>query len=566
MQWEAIFQEHILDRGFNYYEQGLVKDLKVTTALLKAKVEGSKMYTVEINYESFDKKITKLHCDCPHYESGNFCKHLAAFLFYLENKFKDFNDLKINVFDIYGSPDKKEANEKTASALVAEADDTLVRNFLIDALKENNFLKEQFKGLLRYEVTEQELIEYLRDIDYIFKLHGGGSDGFVDYYNAIELDDDLSGFMHEKINKTLLKNGFYEEAFALTNHIFLKLAKQSMDDSAGVTVNIVYSCQDYWSTIISESPLKFKREVYNWFKYQLSNPPVDYLEEYIEEMLFNYFMEEEFLIDKKEFAYRKFEEYKSQNKHWFQRIKAPNWAERYLEIVDALDGDVDEFCQNNLQYAVVREFYADKYIERNQLDEAIRLLEEGKAADDDFQYSEISREYKIKLKDLYKEVGREGDYQKELWNLIIDKQSIDMDLYKEYQGLYSKEAWEKEKVTILNELSSANNIAELYEAEELYDLLLESVVNTYGLYQLQQYEKQLVKLYPKEVFDRYEKEILYLSEATGSRKKYRKIVSMLRRMRRLPHEKSKDRVSEIFSKLREMYGNRPAMMDELNQL
>jgi len=560
MHWEDIFQERILNRGFDYYERGLVENLNVSTSSLKAEVEGSKIYEVEISYESFNKEITQLHCDCPHFESGYFCKHLAAFLFYLENKFNDFSDLTINFYDIYHLPTIQEKREEETSDLVAEADEATVRSFLRDALKENPHLKEQFKGFLGREITSRKLNEYKNDVDSLFKMHGKGTDGFIDYSSAIDLDEDLSGFMHKVIKQTLSKNGFYKEAFELINYIFISLATQPMDDSGGIIVNNVYSCQKYWGRIISESSLGLKREMYQWFKQQLSHPSVDFLEEYIEEMLFDHFSDEEFLLDKKALAKREFKKHKNADDDLSQSIHAPRWAERYLEILKDLnhEAEIDEFCKNNLHYPRIRELFAYQLLEREQVDEAIHLLEDGKL--------EISRKYKIKLKDLYKKIGRENEYQQELWDLLIHKQSVDLDMYREFQAQYSKEEWENRKIHILKEISSAQNIDKLFAEEELYELLLDNVMNSYGLHRLQKHEKKLVALYPDKVLDRYEEEILARSKQSGPRKKYRKIIDLLGRMRRLPHEDSKPRVSKIVAYLREAYSNRPAMMDELWKL
>jgi len=560
LDWESIFQKRILNRGFDYYERELVLNLEVSTSLLEANVQGSKLYAVDIGYNSIDKEITSLHCDCPHFESGYFCKHLAAFLFYLENKFNDFNELAISVADVYGMHTEKEEDEKSVDALVAEADEATVRNFLTETLKENNHLKEQFKGLLRREITPAQMADYMSDIDDIFQTHGNGPDNFIDYYAAMEFEVDVSDFIHNIIEKILLKHGFYEETFDLISLIFVKIASQPMDDSGGAIVNIVYTCQNHWSTIIAESSLDLKRKMYAWFKEQLSHTGLYNFDEYLEEILFDHFTEEEFLIDKKELAKRKFEDHKDEETPWSQRMHAPNWSDRYVKTLDKLGqkSEIDDFCQNNLQYSRVREIYAEQLLERNQLEEAIRLLEEGK--------SEVSREYKIKLKDLYKDTGDYENYRKELWDLLIDKRSIDLDMYREFQDQYSKEKWESQKTDILKELSSAQNIDELYAEEELYELLLENVTKSYGLRKLQKHEKKLVTLYPDEVLDRYEKEILAMSELAGPRKKYRKIVDLLGRMRRLSHEKSKGKVSEIVTYLRDEYNNRPAMMDELSQL
>ncbi|HLR92601.1 MAG TPA: hypothetical protein VK048_06020, partial [Atopostipes sp.] len=103
----------------------------------------------------------------------------------------------------------------------------------------------------------------------------------------------------------------------------------------------------------------------------------------------------------------------------------------------------------------------------------------------------------------------------------------------------------------------------LYE-EKLYEKLLNYVVNSPNFSYLQTYENELVELFPNEVFERYEKEILELAEVAGPRKKYRRIVSLIKRLRKLPG--SEERVREIVLDLREKYNNRPAMMEELRLL
>lgn len=570
MQWEEIFQEHILDRGFDYYQRDLLQQVTLTKNQAEAEVYGSSKYHVKMTYQPKDQKITELSCDCPHFLSGNYCKHLAALLFYLENHFDHFQQLNASIPLLY--PQEEEvAEEETedVEALVYEAHEKAVREFLIDVLEENYILRDQFKGLLGQEITEQDLKAYQRTIDEIFIAHGSGADDFIYYYDAIEFEADLGSFMEEIIVDVLLKNYFYEAAFKLTNQIFMKITTQPMDDSAGVIVGVVTMCQNYWREMATKGSNTLKDEMYHWFKEQLTDPALADMSEYIEEILFNAFMEEPYLMDKKTFAKQKFKETKAKNDYWSQRMHVSHWAERYLDTLEILNDDLEEwleFCQNNLQYAQVRERYVDYCIDQKELEQAIRLLEEGQEVPKKAEHAEISRAYKMKLKDLYKETGQTENYIKQLWSLMIDRCTIDQDLYAEYRALYAKEDWEEEKMNVLKKLSIATNIAELYAEEGLYDLLLKNVTIFHSLSYLQKYEKLLMKYYPEEVFKRYEKEVWNLAEETGSRKKYRKIVSILRRMRRLPNDKSSERVSKLAKKLQETYKNRPAMLDELRQL
>jgi len=48
MEWEDVFQSRILDRGYDYYQQGLVTNLKRTSDGVQAMVKGSKTYRVTV--------------------------------------------------------------------------------------------------------------------------------------------------------------------------------------------------------------------------------------------------------------------------------------------------------------------------------------------------------------------------------------------------------------------------------------------------------------------------------------------------------------------------------------
>ena len=80
-QWNMLvqdvadnFSDVTLSRGFQYYKQGRVLKLTIPAQRhIKATVEGSENYSVEINLDYF----TASDCDCP--VNGN-CKHMFAVL------------------------------------------------------------------------------------------------------------------------------------------------------------------------------------------------------------------------------------------------------------------------------------------------------------------------------------------------------------------------------------------------------------------------------------------------------------------------------------------------------
>lgn len=79
--WEDLFDDVILDRGYGYYENGNVKHVYQTDNGYTAIVRGRDMYRVSIDVDS-NGDIIDSYCTCP-YEDH--CKHEAAVLYAIEN-------------------------------------------------------------------------------------------------------------------------------------------------------------------------------------------------------------------------------------------------------------------------------------------------------------------------------------------------------------------------------------------------------------------------------------------------------------------------------------------------
>lgn len=74
---------YILERGADYFEMGNIEDVEeVAFGEYSATVLGSAEYSV---FLKFDKKneLREHSCNCP-FDRGNYCKHVAAVLFYLQ--------------------------------------------------------------------------------------------------------------------------------------------------------------------------------------------------------------------------------------------------------------------------------------------------------------------------------------------------------------------------------------------------------------------------------------------------------------------------------------------------
>lgn len=80
--WKDLFRTHILERGLNYYEEGCVTLLEQTSTGYTAVVEGTDDYDVEIEIRA--DRVYDMTCTCPYAAEGNYCKHMAAVLYEIE--------------------------------------------------------------------------------------------------------------------------------------------------------------------------------------------------------------------------------------------------------------------------------------------------------------------------------------------------------------------------------------------------------------------------------------------------------------------------------------------------
>ncbi len=81
--WSSLFTPTILSRGRSYFSLGKAKKLATEDYGYSVTVRGSKNYRVEFDLD-FDGDIEYISCTCPYAMQGEYCKHMAAALFYLE--------------------------------------------------------------------------------------------------------------------------------------------------------------------------------------------------------------------------------------------------------------------------------------------------------------------------------------------------------------------------------------------------------------------------------------------------------------------------------------------------
>lgn len=409
------FSGQILHRGIDYYHSGFVKNIDIREDFIEASVYGSRVYDVKIKLK--DGEITNMKCDCPYAFDGNHCKHMAAVLFCADDT-EPINE------------EQAKKDEKSLANLVKEADEAVVRDFLTSILSSDEKLLNRFKSILKCELSSEDMKRYKKQINKIFNKHAG-LHGFIDYYNAGQFATELEEFLDEEITG-MVENELYQEAFELTNDIFIKLGNLDIDDSDGEIGMLADACMGIWQDILAHSGELLKKKMFRWFMEHLNGSVIDYMEEYLEETLFENFNEEAFLAEKLAFTDEQVRKFKQEEDSWSIGYAAGKWAIRHIAIMEeqnAADSAIDTYCERHQEFSPVRKYLIERHMNRKAYDKAIYLLEEGKKVDRGSPG--LVRNYSLELKNIYKQTGNNQGYERELWSLMLEYQRGDMDIFNE---------------------------------------------------------------------------------------------------------------------------------------
>lgn len=560
MAWQKEFETRILERGYNYYKQGKVLQLITGESSVVAVVSGSGDYNVTLEIKN--NELHRMDCDCPYANSGSNCKHMAAAIF----EYEEISDQPIvsSLMEIYERSIVENAliKENLIKDLLKIADKEVIDDFFIRSLISNEALFESFKHIYICDLKPIDMISLKFEVNNIFWTNS--ENGFIDYYSADNFFGQINYFMQNEISEMIKRRNF-KEAFELLNYIFLKMDQTEIDDSAGGLGLFMTDCTRLWEEILWASDDEFKMEMFRWFKNQLFTDLVDYLASDIEDFLYKHFLEENYLILKLELSKQMLDSFEKTSNPFYNSITDGKWALRYIEILQQLnvsDDTIVNYIESFLGFSDVRIYYIEYLIADEDFDKAIIILKEGK--DVDKKFPGLIVHYSLMLKDLYKEVGNDQAYREELFLLISLYKPGDLDLYKELKSLYPKDIWTQKREIIFDQLLGHLSLEKLYIEEKLLDRLLNILMNTNQIWKLYEYEHHLKKLYPQQLLGKYEEFVEIMAIEPHGRSHYREIVGVLKKMQKYPN--GNEKVNTLVNQFRILYKNRPAMMDELNQL
>ena len=576
MNWQKLFASHILERGYDYYCDGAVENIEIGRDDLRADVVGTEDYEVEISLN--DGKVTDMYCSCPYAAGGNNCKHMAAVLYEwtadimdedepedTDNEDMD-DDADAESMDLF-EPAVTVCDYKKKSAavekLVTSAERDIVQAFLVSVLAEDKKLLLRFRNMVNKCATKEDVEDYFEQIDEIADRYLG-RDHFINYYQAYDFMLELEEIIDKDVRR-MIDNGSHISAFHVMNHIFVLLGNVDMDDSGGETSMLAEQIYQLWLELLTKVNAQDKRKMFIWFTTHMDGSVIDYLEEYIEQIIMEEFKEPEYEQDKLSFMEEMIEKAEKKDSGWSRDYAVGKWTVTYLKTLEeknAPEDQLEEICKKYWNNSGVRRYYIDRYFEKKEYDRVLQVLDESIELDKAYRGQVL--EYNQKKKEIYRLQGNKSAYIEQLWKLVLEQSAGDLDIYKELKAQYSEKEWLIKREELFKKLPANAHIDRLYKEEKLYDRLLAYVLKSSGLYAVQSYENVPKKEYPKQILSKYQDEVNKMASCTGNRKHYADLVALLRRMKQI--KGGSEIVETIVEEWKIKYRNRPAMMDELSKL
>ena len=509
-----------------------------------------------------------MYCSCPYALDGRNCKHMAAVLYEwsengAEEKKDEENAINTDLFQPAYTVKSHKKKLTAVEGLVSGANEEDVRSFLAAVLAEDEKLLLRFHNIINKQVTREDINNYIRQVDIIADRYMGRNH-FISYYEADGFISELEEIIDEDVRR-MIDNGNYLSAFEVMNYIFVLIGDVDMDDSDGGTGMLADRIYQLWLELLVKVSSKEKRKMFDWFTSHLDGSVIDYLEEYIEQIIMGEFEEKEYEQAKLDFIEDMIARSERKDSDWSRDYGVGKWAVRYLEMLQekkASDEQIEEMCKRYWKNSSVRRYYVDICMKKKEYDHVLQILDECILLDK--QYRGLISEYSEKKKEIYLLQGNKSAYIEQLWKLVLEHEAGDLELYRELKKQYTADEWLVKREEIFGKLPAYAHVEKLYKEEKLYDRLLVYVLNSPGLYALQEYEKVLKKEYPEQILNKYNDEVSKMAVHTSDRKNYTHLVSLLRKMQQI--KGGSKLVEQIVAEWKIKYKNRPAMMDELRKL
>ena len=593
--FEAIVPFKILMRGQEYYELGAVSDLEeASSGEWTATVDGTRSYTVEISLEG--DKVDSWYCDCPY--DGGICKHVVATLFAIRDNSEKVSRSVFSKMSVLEDDGDEEMDVEESVDLERIEDTVLYSPVDVDIQQCLSFIKPQelSRFICEYASTNQEFKTALLDRFITKKL--SKTSQYKDYRKEIQKIFENS-FQSKKSRYHNRYDDFsrdWETVFSQLDtflekaDFFLKL--ESLDDTIAIALQTLRSigenyddellydddisasdyCEQAGDLILKvvRHPKTTQQQKTGILQELCQIAGISIYHDYDIYDVDDLMMQINLSIQSADKALELIDKLLEERKDSYDLYQL------VLRKVDMLLGQkeqekADDTIRQYLYLSEIREMEVKKLMEREQYDEAVRLLDEGIELSKKEEYDGTTGKWlKLKLK-IFERTNRTSEVIDTCRLLFISGRE-QLEYYHKLKTLIPKEQWKvfldemMKEVPFNGYFSFDGNVeAEIY-VEEKEDERLFHLLSSAGFGQLEalmQYAHHLKNSHSEQLIDMYISILIDYAERNIGRKYYEQIARALLCMQEL--NGGKVAVKQLVEDFRTIYKRRSAMMEELRR-
>ena len=553
INFEKLFDEKILKRGYNYYLEDAVHDVTRNGNHYEGLVYGTEIYEVQIEIDD-NGNVEDMNCDCPYAEENN-CKHMVALLYYLENDGKVESKKAIRNTDNYDKIlDKISENE--------------IKEFVLEKIYENFDFQNEFRShfVQYFEKTPKKVYEK-RIAQSIYQAIG--RKGFIEYNETYKFSNAMYDYIQEANN--LIKHNEYQAPFWIASLILEELPDLPIDDSDGTTSYVESECVEVIEKILekckNDSVIK---EIFNWIIESIKNDTLGDYSDGIEKVLDEHFIEDKFVNERLKIIDEKIQELEQQEDH-YSEYKLEELIKTKIALLYQLgmDKEAIKTIKENIYYVPIRRMLIDIERKNENIDKVEKLLKEGmKIALKRGHYGTVTY-YIEELLSIYKEHNQKEKYKNLVEETLFKYSRGSFKYYKKLKDLYTEEQWKNMRDNIIKILQSdgegyhRDDLRQIYIEEQYYEKLYHSVMTTPLFEIVVKYEKYLKKDFEKQLLEEYQKIVNEKARFTGKRN-YEDVRKILQHMKTLKN--GEKLVEKLIEEYKIKYANRRLMLEELNKI
>lgn len=554
--YRQYFQDHIFERGIDYYLNQTVIDMSFDGEILDGLVEGEQLYHVQIKIVK--NEPVACYCSCPYAASGENCKHMAALLLAWEaNLNRSAGERKIP-----GESDEEDHPLQTRSLaeLVQNSDEKLVRKYLFEILEEDEGLEQRFRRILIQQeigVTQEQIRLKLQQLINSYT----EEDGYVAEEDLDDLFSELFSYLHHEI-QGLLDDQKPVDAFECVVHLMEMVSVMDAEWYVYNYWNFDQECYNMLETIIQEADSGSKERLFQWLSDRLDHSNQE-LSQAISNLWNGSFDEPHYWERKLVISERLAEDSRMNGR---SIIDGENeWAILHLQLLrqmGASTADLLSYARRFWDEPKIRSFMAVVESENQEFDKAEAILRESLVLD--LASKVWLTRHHLMLKKIFHQSSQLDSYREELLILLKDFLPGDSTLIQELKTEVSEAEWRSLRRDMIERVPDYGLQASLFCEEEMWEELSNVVFRTNDIHLLRKYDLILIDRYQEQVLEKYSELLREMARTTSNRGYYREIAEFISYVSRLPG--GWPIAGELLELFQRTYRNRRAMMDELRRV